>query len=237
MSAPFLPFIKSLDVKAQYDKSDFMIDELLMYKEGKITIYYAPFDYINQGAKVVLLGITPGWTQMHRALSYMIEQSQIMSTEKILKNVKQVASFSGPLRHHLVAMLDEMRLNDYLGIKSCIGLFSEFNHLVHNTSILRYPVFINGKNYTGSHPSILGHPYFKQQIESLFVSEMNQLNEDAIIIPMGKAVSIALKTLENQGLIKQNHILYGFPHPSGANGHRFSQFASHKEEFIHKLGF
>jgi len=33
----------------------------------KIKIYYAPFDYINHGARMVLVGITPGPTQMENA--------------------------------------------------------------------------------------------------------------------------------------------------------------------------
>ncbi len=37
---------------------------LKLAEDGKISIYYAPFDYVNPHAKVVLCGITPG-LQLH----------------------------------------------------------------------------------------------------------------------------------------------------------------------------
>lgn len=42
--------------------------ELLLTTEGDITTFYAPFDYINTQAKIVLCGITPGLQQASRAL-------------------------------------------------------------------------------------------------------------------------------------------------------------------------
>lgn len=40
---------------------------LLMDSEGEVAIYYSPFEYINPKAKIVLVGITPGPTQMVNA--------------------------------------------------------------------------------------------------------------------------------------------------------------------------
>ncbi len=40
---------------------------LLMDASGDVKIYYAPFEYINPNARVVLVGITPGPTQMVNA--------------------------------------------------------------------------------------------------------------------------------------------------------------------------
>lgn len=40
---------------------------LLMDASGNVKIYYAPFEYINHSARIVLVGITPGPTQMVNA--------------------------------------------------------------------------------------------------------------------------------------------------------------------------
>ena len=42
---------------------------LMMEKEGNLSIYYAPFDYLNPSAKVVICGITPGLYQAQVALN------------------------------------------------------------------------------------------------------------------------------------------------------------------------
>ena len=44
-------------------------DSFLLEKEGKISIYYAPFEYVNENAKIVLVGITPGLQQAVNALN------------------------------------------------------------------------------------------------------------------------------------------------------------------------
>lgn len=38
-------------------------ERLLIDAQGAIKIYYAPFEYINRQARVVLVGITPGPTR------------------------------------------------------------------------------------------------------------------------------------------------------------------------------
>ena len=46
------------------DKESVMSKTFLLSKDGNIEIYYAPFDYINPKAKIVIVGITPGLQQM-----------------------------------------------------------------------------------------------------------------------------------------------------------------------------
>lgn len=38
-----------------------------MDASGDVKIYYAPFEYMNPSARIVLVGITPGPTQMVNA--------------------------------------------------------------------------------------------------------------------------------------------------------------------------
>lgn len=71
-------------------------DDLLMERDGKLSIYYAPFDYTNTQAKVVIVGITPGKTQMVNALNEAHRQlNRGASMEDALRAAKRTASFSG----------------------------------------------------------------------------------------------------------------------------------------------
>ncbi|MEB1805893.1 MAG: hypothetical protein LPK26_01035 [Bacillaceae bacterium] len=56
-----------------------------------------------------------------------------------------------------------------------------------------------------------------------------------MIIPAGKAVSEVLRYLVAEGQIYNQTILYDFPHPSGANGHRRKQYEEKKDWFKTKL--
>lgn len=46
---------------------------------------------------------------------------------------------------------------------------------------------------------------------------------------MGQTVSDLLENLVDQGVLTASRCLLGFPHPSGANGHRKRQFAERRE--------
>lgn len=208
-----------------------LIDEKFLLERDdkkKLEIYYAPFEYVNEGAKVVIVGITPGMHQMKKSFSTVIEAARIESdNEEILRQVKNNSSFEGTMRKNLVKMLDELGLNEHLELFSSIELFEESSHLVHTTSVLAYPVFYNGKNYSGSTPNLLKNDMLKKYITDKFATELENL-QDALIIPLGVNVSNALQYLSEQGGVAPGNILSGFPHPSGGNGHRHRQFDENK---------
>jgi hypothetical protein len=196
--------------------------------EKKIEIYYAPFEFINEDARVVIVGITPGWYQMKQSFSTVKSVNHQWTDEKILHEVKKKASFSGPMRENLITMLDELQLQNYLGLTSSSELFSYANHIVHTVSILSYPVFYKGKNFNGSTPDILKTELLKKYILQNFTKELMSLDHP-LIIPLGATVSKVLFYLAENGYIDQRLILKGFPHPSGGNGHRHKLFAENKE--------
>ncbi|MGZ9817738.1 hypothetical protein ACXM0N_17825 [Peribacillus simplex] len=87
----------------------------------KLEIYYAPFDYVNERAKVVIVGITPGLHQMKKSYSTVINaRGHLHSDEEILHEVKKNSSFEGTMRKNLVQMLDELGLHTYLNISSTL---------------------------------------------------------------------------------------------------------------------
>ncbi|MFD6208882.1 hypothetical protein [Peribacillus sp. NPDC060253] len=217
---------------AAYTDEMIQSEEFLLERDEKkkLEIYYAPFEYVNERAKVVIVGITPGLHQMKKSYSTVINaKGHIHIDEEILLEVKKKSSFEGPMRKNLVQMLDELGLHEYLGVSSTLDLFNEASHLVHTSSVLAYPVFYNGKNYSGTTPNILKTELLKKYIMDGFATEIGAIDRP-LIIPLGVNVSKVLNYLADQDYLDSNNILLGFPHPSGGNGHRHKQFAENKEQ-------
>jgi hypothetical protein len=200
---------------------------LLVEREGDLAMYYAPFDYVETRAKVVLVGITPGASQATTALDALRKALlQGLSDDEALRRAKATASFSGRMRANLVAMLDSIGLQRKLDVGSCSEVFAEDSDSVHFTSALRYPVFLKNKNYSGS-PSISRSP--------LLESVCNRwLREEALALP--KALWIALgpnpvaplMRLVQYGILDARQVLVGMPHPSPANVERIAYFLGEK---------
>ena len=193
--------------------------KFLLEKEKNIEIYYAPFDYINSKAKIVIVGITPG-------LQQMLQSYEVINQGKSLKEVKDLSSFKGSMRTGLIKYLDELKINDILKIKSCESLFNKNSRYLHTTSLVKYPVFDKGKNYSGA--NILKKKILLDFIEKNFLEELKTLKE-SIIIPLGNTVSSTIEYLNNKYNLKLRCFLKGFPHPSGANARKNIQFKENKK--------
>lgn len=211
------------------EKIDILNSNFLIDEEGKLKIYYAPHnEYINTSAKILIVGICPGWTQTKIAFSVAKDGlNNNIDLDSIIKRCKLEARFAGSMRNNLISMLDELELNKFLNIKSVSELFDDNNNL-HTTSLLPYPVFINEKNYTGHSPNLVESTFLMKYIQKHFYNELSLMDNEVLIIPLGKAVEDVLKIMVKDGIIKENQCLFGFPHPSGANGHRLEQFKSNK---------
>lgn len=204
-----------------------MNEDLRIAKEDDVEVWYAPFEYINPAARLVIVGITPGRTQMMNALRECRAQLERgASEEEALMAAKQTAAFSGAMRPNLIALLDRVGLQKMLGLASCAALFSERSELVQTTSILRNPVFVNGENYNGN-PNMVRHPLLHQQLISGFGKDATAL-PNAVFVPLGDKVSQALLYLADTGFIARERILEGLPHPSGANAERIAYFLGNK---------
>ena len=197
----------------------------LLEKEKNIEIYYAPFDFINLKAKIMIVGITPG-------LQQMLQSFQVINDGKSLKEVKDLSSFKGSMRTSLVKYLDELKINKTLKIRSCESLFDKNSKYLHTTSLVKYPVFDKGKNYAGA--NILKKKILLDFIEENFLKELKTLKK-AIIIPLGNTVSSTIEYLNNKYDLKLRCFLKGFPHPSGANARKNIQFKENKPSLIKLL--
>lgn len=206
-------------------------ESLIIGRENDLSVYYAPFEYINTSARVILVGITPGFTQAKNAIAEAQRQIKAGSSADVtLLAAKRTGAFSGDLRPNLIAMLDLIGLHNLLNIKSCSDLFGESAHLVHTTSILRYPVFVDGKNYNGT-PKLTRSPLLTKMLVENFVEEMHALPK-AIIVPLGTTVSETMTWLVSNRFLDDRRILQGLPHPSGQNVERIEYFLGKRHKDI-----
>ncbi|MDC0899082.1 hypothetical protein OAS08_02295 [Candidatus Pelagibacter sp.] len=207
------------------DTSNIVNNEFLIEKDGNIEIYYAPFDYINSKAKIAIVGITPGLQQMTQSF-------QAIKDGKSLKEVKDLSSFKGSMRTTLIKYMDELKINKILKIKSCESLFNLDSKYLHTTSLVKYPVFDKGKNYSGA--NILKKKILLEFIEENFLKELKIL-QNSIIIPLGNTVSSTIDYLNTKHLLNLKCFLKGFPHPSGLNVRKNIQFDENKKEMLKLL--
>jgi hypothetical protein len=224
----FAPLISALPDRTSYTKADLLTATFRLYEDGDLEIYYVPLEYLNDGARIALVGITPGWSQLE--IAYRAARDGLargLAASEIVCYVDQQASFAGPIRRTLTDMLDGLDIRSVLGIESCMQLFGAANELLHTTALVRYSVFVKKTNYTGHNPNPLKTPALLRYVESVLATELRQV-PDALIVPMGTSVSDALRLLIDAGQLDPERCLLGFPHPSGANMHRAEQYAAAK---------
>lgn len=202
-------------------------DGLLIDRSGAVSVYYAPFDFMNEQARVVVVGITPGKTQMLNALSEARRLlNEGVADEEVRREVKKAAAFSGSMRPNLVALLDQIGIHRWLGISGCAELFGKRYELMQTASMLTFPVFLDGANYNGS-PSAIGHPLLRKHLLDHFGTQCRQLR-NAVFVPLGDKVVEGLSFLCSEGLLERSRVLEGLPHPSGANAERIAYFLGRK---------
>lgn len=227
-------FAQFRDVIARFEPTDFCAGasakpELLITERSdlKVRTYYAPFDHINRDAKLVLVGITPGRTQMNNALKACCSALRRgESDEAAVCVAKKAASFSGSMQKILVALLERYDFHKRFGLKSAYDLWSPDNQVAHFTSALRNPVFalkgVDEKDYTGSTPVLHAYKGFRPALAEL--REELMAIKDGLIVPLGDKVTRVIQTLVDAGdiplerVLRHDGLVAEFPHPSGANG-------------------
>lgn len=219
--------IRRLDLGSVATSRD-IPERFLLAREGRYSSHYIPFESVNPGARVVVVGISPGFVQWKNAMREAQRQMALgAERDALLRAARRAGAFSGAIRPNVVALLDAIGVQRWLGIASCATLFDADAHLVHIGAILRHPVFVDGKNYSGT-PAMPRHAFLRAETLRWFAHEAALL-PDALYIPMGSSVSEALDWLAGQGVVKAERILHGLPHPSGANAERVAYFLGRKE--------
>jgi hypothetical protein len=223
------------DVVAGLSRCDPASPDLLLWEDDPLRVYYAPWDWVNTAARVMLVGITPGAYQAEEALREARRCLSVgRSAEETLRRADAVGSFSGPMRANLVAMLDGAGLAGALGLTTTARLFDTHHHLAAHVSAIDYPVFTGGRNYTGGSPPLTRHSALRSLVRASLGARLAMV-PTALVIPLGKAAQGAVAFLAAEGLADPARCLLGFPHPSGANGWRVRQYATMRAELTAQI--
>ena len=182
---------------------------------SQIKIESSGMDYVNPKAKVVIVGITPGGSQM-----------KANRGGKSKKEIKRENAFAGNMRPKLVEMLDAIGVNRFLGIKSCASIWSEDFDKVQMTSLLRDATYRNGEMYRGV-PSILRTQKLKDALMDGFVKhDCRKCKAAALYVALGSKVKEVLDWLKEEGELTAPIVT--IPHASGSNGGRIAVFLGNR---------
>lgn len=226
--ADFLRTATTADIDCELASPDRLSLAVGVHRARRLDVVWAPFDHVNPAARVVIVGLTPGRQQARAALIEAASRLRAGASEaEALEAAKVHASFAGPMRANLVAMLDAVGLARRLGLSTTAALWGEAVGLVQFTSALRHPVFVVGANYGGA-PAITTTPFLRDQLLRWFAPEMAAL-PDAVFVPLGPKVADALHLAAREAGVAPERILDGLQHPSGANAERIAFFLGCKQ--------
>ena len=193
--------------------------------------FYAPFDWVNEEADIILIGVTPGKRQAKTALKTLRRALASGRTAvQAAELAKQAASFEGEMREIATQLMDRFELHRVFQLNSCGELFEAAKHRAHYTSVLRYPTLHwqtkmkNGAKISGWFDYSGGDGVFRE--ESLVESRQRDFERkivqfrEAWLVPFGPTPAKALEQLAAQGLLDPHRILSGMNHPSGTQWNR-----------------
>jgi hypothetical protein len=197
---------------------------------GIYELFYTPFEVVNRTARLVLVGITPGSTQIE--LSYAEAQRLIgagASDEVVLQGAKAHAAFGGPsMRPNLLRMLHHFRFRELLGIDDPSELWDSSSHLLHATSVVPYAAFRAGKMFAGSFEDVLSSSVLSESFELDFAASLPLLPPDALFVALGPTPLAALDHCAKRGLLRPQQVLGAFAHPSAGGGSQVAIYLGEK---------
>ena len=179
-------------------------DDRILFKPTK-------FNYINPEAKVVIVGITPG-------------NSQIEGTREGMtpRKIKQTYAFAGNMRPNLIRMLDYIGVNKLLGIDSCKTLWEQDFDKVEMTSLLKEATYLikrDGREDMFNDASkIVKSEKLTNMLNKGFVKDCSNYSSAQLFVACGSKVYNVLVSLKQQGVITVPVI--EIAHPSGGNNGR-----------------
>jgi len=178
----------------------------------EVTIQKSNLDYINPDARVIIVGKTPGNTQMSIDISHLTPEE-----------IKKERAFAGSMRKNISKMLDHIGLNEYLGIDTCISLWGNNYKLADFTSILKDAVYENGKMLNSIDERKLSKDPYKRLFEEGFVRDIPKYIKAEIWIGLGPDVERILNSLKDKKMMPDG-VVIAIPHGSGANAGRINNF-------------
>jgi len=194
--------------------------ETLVDQDPHHNVYYVPFEHVNNSAQLVLVGITPGPTQI--AMAYGVVQQMLQNKkpdDEVLAAVKSYAAFGGPtMRPNLLRMLNAFNFSNILGIENVEELWGNSSELLHATSVVPHAAFVKGKPFAGSFDAVLESPALRNGFERDFIPSLSALNPNCHFIGLGPTPLAALDWCVKGGYLQAHQVLGAFSHPSSNGG-------------------
>ena len=166
------------------------------------------FNYINPTAEVVIVGITPGNSQLDGSREGLSP-----------REIKRKYAFAGKMRPNLIKMLDFIGVNRLLGIESCSTLWEDDFDKVDMTSLLveaTYELKKDGTKEMFRHADkIAKSEKLTRMQEEGFIKNCSRYENSVLYVACGLGVYDVLKNLLKEQKIKGQVV--GIAHPSGAN--------------------
>jgi len=203
--------------------------DFLLGTERGYNVYYIPFELINKAARLALVGITPGPTQMAEA--YASAQRTVRanaSDQNVLLEAKRTAAFAG-MRDRINEMLDHFAIPQHLGIPNAASLWTSDFPYFQPTSIVPNAAFKGETYFNGPFSAVLDVPLLRHQYEKVFIPSIESLSKQTVYVAMGPVVDEALRWCVSRGVIEERQLLGYFPHASGSSGSQFSYFMRRKK--------
>lgn len=178
--------------------------------DEKIVFEQTGFEYVNPKAEVVIVGITPGNSQVKG------ERKGLLAEE-----IKRTYAFKGGIRKNIVKMLDYIGVNTLLGIKTSASLWGEDFDRVELTSLLKdatYVVEKGGRTMFKNTEDIAKSKLLTEKFETGFVKDCAQYTKAKLFVACGQGVYDELMKLKDRGIITAPVV--AIAHPSGNNAMR-----------------
>lgn len=192
---------------------------MTMY-DKRIVFEATGFEYVNSKAEVVIVGITPGNSQLDGSRE-----------GKTPREIKREFAFAGKMRPNLVNMLDYIGVNKLLSIETCKSLWEEDFDRVEMTSLLKEATYVlkkDGSKYMfKSTEKIAKSEKLTRMLEDGFLKDCKNYNNAVLFVACGPGVYDELKRLQEEKKIKGQVV--GIAHPSGANTGRIQCYLGKAE--------
>lgn len=194
--------------------------ELLLASKSPYEVFYVPFEYVNQQARLVIVGITPGSTQLEIAYTEAQRLLRLGFRDvDVLQEIKKIAAFGGAsMRPNLLRMLRHFRFADILGIEAEEELWSTESNLLHATSVVPNAAFKSERMFNGRFEEIMAADVLRTEFEEQFVQSLTELDSAAMYVALGRTPFDALQHCVDVGVIGEEQLLGAFPHPSTRSG-------------------
>lgn len=197
-------------------------DKLILGETAKHRLYYVPFAHENLGAKLVVVGITPGPNQLELAIQ-AVHAWRGHPAAKVQLEAKKLASFGSPnMRPNLIRMLAHFEVARRLGIASEGDLWGRDFEMFQATSVVSHAAFWlkkGGKEemFNGDFSEVMRSPLLYESFEKRFLPLVSRMNPSAVWIALGRTPRAALEWCADKGMLRSDQIA-AFAHPSRLAG-------------------